>query len=61
MRKRFLGSAIALATALAFLLAARAQTDRSAAAKANTKSAAFDPMIFRESGIPRPSCSPKVK
>ena len=59
MRKWILGSAIALAAALAFLAVARAQTDRSGAAKTNSKAATFDPRDFTGIWNPAPFMQPK--
>ncbi len=59
MRKLFLGMAIGLAVTLAFLLAARAQTDHSAAAKTNSGSASFDPHDLTGIWNPAPFMQPK--
>ena len=59
MRKWLLASTIALAAALAFLAVARAQTDRSGAAKANAKGAAFDAHDLTGIWNPAPFMQPK--
>jgi hypothetical protein len=59
MRKVFLGSAIGLAITVAFLIAARAQTDHSAAAKTNSGAAFFDPHDLTGIWNPAPFMQPK--
>src|ERR1700687_4165510 len=61
MRNWFLGSTIALATALAFLAGARAQTDHSGAAKTDAKAAAFDPHDLTGIWNPAPFMQPKAE
>jgi hypothetical protein len=58
MRNRFVSSMVALA-AVAFLAAARAQTDRSTGAKTNGKAAAFDPRDLTGIWDPAPFLQPK--
>src|SRR5580658_7563334 len=59
MRKWILGSAVALAIAIAFLTVAGAQTDRSGATKTNPKPAVFDPRDFTGIWNPAPFLQPK--
>jgi len=59
MRKWILGSALALAAVLALLAVARAQTDRSGAAKTNAKPGAFDAHDLTGVWNPAPYLQPK--
>ncbi len=59
MRNRFLGLTVSLAVALAFLAVARAQTDRSGAAKSTAKTAAFDTHDLSGIWNPAPFMQPK--
>src|ERR1700722_19802812 len=59
MRKIFLGTAIGLAVTLAFLIAARAQTDHSASAKTNSGATSFDPHDLTGIWNPAPFMQPK--